>query len=153
VTEYMLHASVDVSVPGGEEPRRTASPDLAGREAVRAPISRPVVEHPGAVNTLAETIPPADSPPLSELPEQTLLAGVIPVDLAAVADEAREFLGHVADLGADWAEGVDWPDYGWLAVSALLTGGFAHIAFVHRRRTALTVDAARAAPTPGESTR
>ncbi len=106
-------------------------------DSVTSLVEPPSPECPITVIPSAEpepTMPTGTMPTWRDTLAGSLLAGVIPVDLATLEGEAREFLGHVANLGVDWPEGIDSPESSWLTAGVLLVGGVAYTMLVHRQR-------------------
>ena len=55
------------------------------------------------------------------------VAGLVPLDLAALSSGAGQFLDRVADLAPSWPDAMPgFTDTLWVAAAALLTGGAAH---------------------------
>jgi hypothetical protein len=45
------------------------------------------------------------------------------LNLSALSAETQAFFEHLADLGAEWSDGVEWSEYVCLAAGTLLVGG------------------------------
>jgi len=108
------------------------APDSVTSLVEPPPPECPITAIPGAEPE--PTMPTGTMPTWRDTLAGSLLAGVIPVDLATLEGEAREFLGHVANLGVDWPEGIDSPESSWLTAGVLLVGGVAYTMLVHRQR-------------------
>ena len=110
------------------------SPDSV-TSLVEPPPECPITANPGAEPE--PTMPAGNVSTWRDTLTGSLLAGVIPVDLATLEGEAREFLGHVANLGVDWSEGID-SEYNWLTAGVLLAGGLAYTVLVYCQRNRIT---------------
>jgi hypothetical protein len=66
-------------------------------------------------------------------PEAVPLAGLIPIDVAALDGGARALFGRLAGLGEELPDRLAGPEgYAWLTAAAFLVGGLAYTAQVHR---------------------
>ena len=66
-------------------------------------------------------------------PAAVPLAGLLPIDVAALDGAAGAFFGQLAGLGEELPDQLAGPEgYAWLTAAAFLVGGLAYTAQIHR---------------------